>query len=124
MSLVLGVFLAGALGAISRYTLDGIVQQRWRGPFPMGTFTINVSGSLLLGGITGYFIAHASAPADFKVIVGTGFVGAYTTFSTLTYESLRLMLDRARLELFLNLIGSVLVGLVFAGAGIWIGQRL
>lgn len=122
--LVLGVFVAGALGAMARYTIDGFIQQRWHGPFPMGTFAINVSGSLVLGGITGYFVAHAAAPADFKVIVGTGFVGAYTTFSTLTYESLRLLLDKARLELVLNLVGSVIVGLVVAGVGIFIGQRL
>ena len=124
MMLALGVALAGAAGAICRYAVDGAVQQRWRGAFPAGTLVVNLSGSLVLGGIVGYFAHHAGAPSAFRVVAGTGFVGAYTTFSTYAYESMRLMADGAWLEAFLNVAGSVALGLAVAAAGFWLGGRL
>jgi len=124
MMLALGVALAGAAGAACRYGVDGAVQQRWRGAFPAGTFVVNMSGALVLGGIAGYFAHHGGAPSSFRVVAGTGFVGAYTTFSTYTYESMRLFAEGAWPEGLLNVVGSVATGLALAALGLWIGARI
>src|SRR5438094_1999837 len=92
--LVAGIAVAGALGAPVRYLLDGFVQDRSGGVFPRGTFVINVSGSFLLGVLTGLVLYHAF-PGDVKIVLGVGFCGAYTTFSTFTYETVRLAEERA-----------------------------
>lgn len=119
--LLLGVAVAGGLGAAARYVVDGAIQERWRGPFPIGTFVINVSGSLLLGALTGFFIHHVTAPADLMTIVGTGFVGAYTTFSTLMYESLVLLRGGGRRYALANLLGTLVAATAAAAAGLWLG---
>ena len=75
--------LAAAGGAPSRYLLDSFVQARDRTDFPWGTCIVNLSGSFLLGLITGLALYHAF-PADARLVLGTGFCGAYTTFSTFT----------------------------------------
>lgn len=122
--LALGVAFAGACGAVARYLVDGWVQNAWRGPFPAGTFVVNMSGSAVLGIITGWVLARGGAPVEAKALLGTGFVGAYTTFSTLTYESLRLTRDGARGYALLNLTLSMTLGLAAAGGGIWIGRKI
>jgi CrcB protein len=107
----------GAIGAPARYLLDGYVQRRVRGVFPWGTLVVNVSGSFVLGLITGVALYHGLGPLP-KVAVGTGFCGAYTTFSTFSYETIRLLEDGSVLPASLNVLGSVVVGLVAAAAGI------
>ena len=81
------------MGAPARYLLDGYVQARARGGLPLGTLVINVSGSLVLGFLTGLALYHAF-PATPKTVLGTGFCGAYTTFSTFAYETVRLAEER------------------------------
>jgi CrcB protein len=122
--LAIGVAVAGAAGAACRYLVDGFVQNRVRGPFPMGTFVVNISGALLLGALTGFFLTHAGAPADLRTLTGTGFIGAYTTFSTLAYETLRLAEGGARWYALLNLLGSTAASLAAAGGGLWLGRHL
>jgi CrcB protein len=87
--LVLGIALAGAIGAPTRYLVDGVVLDRTDGGLPAGTFLINVSGSFLLGLLTGLVLYH-TFPATPKTILGTGFCGAYTTFSSFAYEVVHL----------------------------------
>ena len=111
------VVLAGALGAVGRYLVEGAVQQRFDGRFPLGTFVVNVSGSLLLGFVAGLVLYHGVSD-DVRVAAGTGFLGSYTTFSTLTLETFRLFEDGAVLEGTLNVVGSAAVGLGAAAAGI------
>lgn len=82
--------VAGALGAPLRYVLDGLVADRTEGVFPWGTFAVNVSGSLVLGVLTGLSLYRAF-PRTPKVVLGTGFCGAYTTFSTCSVDTVRLM---------------------------------
>ena len=77
--------VAGAVGAVARVVLDGWVGARSRALFPWATFVINVSGSLLLGLVTGAALYHG-LPASPRIWLGTGFCGAYTTFSTFTFE--------------------------------------
>ena len=84
------VALAGAAGAAARFAVDGLVRHRWSGPaFPWATLVINVSGSLLLGVVTG-LVLYRGGPDDLRLIVGTGFCGGYTTFSTASFETVRL----------------------------------
>src|ERR1700676_2149243 len=92
MTVWLGLVVAGAIGAPCRYLLDAVVQDRIAGSFPWGTFAVNMTGSLLLGLITGAALYHGF-PNTPKVILGTGFCGAYTTFSTWTYETVDLLED-------------------------------
>jgi fluoride exporter len=113
---LLGVAVAGLLGAPARYVLDAAISERARGVFPWGTFVINVSGSLALGFLTGLALYHGF-PSTAKTILGTGFLGAYTTFSTLTYESLAL-LEGNRAAAFANVIGSLVAGVAAAAAGL------
>jgi len=117
--LVAGVAVAGALGAPVRYLLDGFVQERNDGVFPRGTLVINVTGSFILGLLTGLLLYHAF-PSDLKVVLGTGFCGAYTTFSTFTYETVRLAEERAFGAALQNALASILVPALAAAAGLGI----
>jgi CrcB protein len=113
-----GLVVAGAVGAVARYLLDGLVHdQATDGEFPWGTFVINVSGSLLLGVITGWGLYHAFSATP-RVWLGTGFCGAYTTFSTFTFETVRLLEEGAVADAFGNAVASVLVATGAAAAGL------
>jgi CrcB protein len=114
---LLGVAVAGLLGAPARYVLDTVISERVRGPFPWGTFVVNVSGSLLLGFLTGLGLYHGF-PSTAKTVLGTGFLGAYTTFSTFTYETSGLLQEGSRLEALVNVAGSVVAGVAAAAAGL------
>jgi CrcB protein len=114
------VAVAGAIGAPLRYVIDGLVSGRIRNTFPFGTFVVNVSGSFVLGLITGLVLYHAF-PADGRLIIGVGLIGAYTTFSTFTFEAASLIeRGEARLAV-LNIGGSVVVGAAAAAAGLALG---
>jgi fluoride exporter len=89
MNLALVVGVAGAVGAVARYLLDGAVQDRTAGLFPFGTLAVNVVGSLILGFLAGYVLSHTGGGTA-KTIVGTGFCGALTTWSTASWETVRL----------------------------------
>ncbi len=115
--LVAGLAVAGALGAPVRYLLDGYVQDRREGVFPFGTFVINVSGSFLLGLLVGFALYHAF-PATPEIVLGTGFCGAYTTFSTFTYETVQLAEERAFGVALRNVLGSVVAPALAAAAGL------
>jgi fluoride exporter len=120
----IGVLVLGGLGALCRYLVDGAVQERWEGAFPLGTFVVNLSGSLVLGAVVGAFLAHGSWPDSARLAVGTGFVGSYTTFSTFTFESFRLVREGARRYAVANLLGSLVAGGAAAAMGLWLGQRI
>jgi CrcB protein len=88
-AVALAVGLAGALGAVSRYLLDGVVQDRTTGIFPFGTLTVNVLGSLVLGVVAGLVLRHG-APGTLQSVLGAGFCGGLTTWSTASWEAVRL----------------------------------
>ena len=115
--LVAGIALAGAIGAPVRYLIDRFVSDRTRLVFPLGTFLINLSGSFLLGVITGLALYHA-LPQTPKVVLGSGFCGAYTTFSTFTYETVALVEERAYRPALGNVLLSSVVPALAAGAGL------
>jgi len=115
------VAVAGGLGATSRFVLDGVIRSRIASRVPAGTLVINVSGSLLLGFVTGLVLAGAE-PADFRVVLGTGFLGGYTTFSTAMIETVRLLQQRRWLAAAANGLGMLLLGLGAAALGIFLGS--
>lgn len=109
--------VAGAIGAPLRYELDGLVGQRFDGVFPWGILLINVSGSFLLGLLTGLGLHHGLGKTP-RVVLGTGFCGAFTTFSTFTYETVRLLEEGDVTEALANLVVTLALGAAAAGAGL------
>jgi CrcB protein len=112
-----GFVVAGAVGAPARYLLDDAISSRTQGVFPWGTLAINVSGSFLLGLLTGLALFHG-LPATPRLILGTGFCGAYTTFSTFTYETVRLAEEGAVNEAVRNALASLVLAAAAAAAGL------
>ncbi|WP_431797358.1 fluoride efflux transporter FluC [Microbacterium kunmingense] len=112
---------AGALGAGSRYVVDTLVQRVWMRTFPVGILLVNVTGSFLLGLLTG---AALALDDSLVAIVGVGFLGAYTTFSTVSVETM-LFAERGRWRLALgNVVGTLLAGVAAAGGGLLLGMLL
>ncbi|MFI6515172.1 fluoride efflux transporter CrcB [Spirillospora sp. NPDC050679] len=118
MTLLL-VALGAAVGAPLRYLTDRMMQARTGSRFPWGTFTVNVAGSALLG-----FLAALPADGAVMALAGTGFCGALTTYSTFSYETLRLAEDGARTHALLNVAASVTAGLGAAYCGMALAQVL
>lgn len=116
------VALGGSLGAVCRYAIDksigGVL-----GTTILGTFTANISGSLLLGLFMGMASARAGWPQSYNLLVAVGFCGSFTTFSTVTVASIKLMEDGDYFKAILNVGGSLLVGLIAAILGLWIGRN-
>lgn len=115
--------LAGGLGAASRFLLDGLIRSRFRTALPVATIAINVTGSFLLGLIAGAVGAHA-APAELQLIAGTGFLGGYTTFSTASFETVRLVQSRRTGLALVNGVGTAAAAVVAAAAGLALGGLL
>jgi fluoride exporter len=115
--LIFGLVAAGVIGAPARYLVDGLVLDRTEGGLPLGTLFINITGSLVLGVLTGLVLYHAF-PSTPKTILGTGFCGAYTTFSTFTYETIRLVEEREMGAAVRILVGSLIVPALAAALGL------
>ena len=117
------VALAGGVGAVARFVLDGVVRAWLRRPTVRGTVLINVSGSLLLGLIAGLAAGSVLSPAA-AAIIGTGFLGGYTTFSTASYEAVRLLQQHRWGAALANAFGVIVVATLAAGLGLWAGIAL
>lgn len=121
---VLLIGIGGFAGAIARYLVDGRVSAWTGGTWPWGTFAINVSGSLAIGLLFALLVERAALSADLRGPLMIGFLGAYTTFSTLALESWRMIEDGAWLYATANLVGSVVIGLVAVLVGISVGRAI
>ncbi|OKK03777.1 MULTISPECIES: fluoride efflux transporter CrcB [unclassified Streptomyces] len=119
----LWVIAGAAVGAPLRYLTDRAVQSRHDSVFPWGTFTVNVVGCLVLGVVTGA-VAAGAASSGLRLLLGTGLCGALTTYSTFSYETLRLVEGGARSYAALNVAGSVAAGLGAVFAGVWVAEAL
>ncbi|MFH8368844.1 fluoride efflux transporter CrcB [Streptomyces sp. NPDC018031] len=117
------VVLGGMAGAPLRYLADRAVQRRHDSVFPWGTFVVNVAGSLVLGLVTGA-VAAGAASSRVQLLLGSGLCGALTTYSTFSYETLRLAESGARVFAAANVLGSVLAGLGAAFAGTELARAL
>jgi fluoride exporter len=112
----IGIGAFGALGAYARFWVGGVVTARRPGPFPLGTFVVNLSGGFALGLLVGLSV---TGPA--LLVLGTGLLGGYTTFSTWMVEAERLGEDGEWTLLWLYLFGSMLAGTAATGAGWLLG---
>jgi CrcB protein len=117
---VLLIGLGGFLGANVRYWLGLWAAQRWGTTFPYGTLLINVTGSLILGFFLTLATQRLLIHPNWRLLIATGFLGAYTTFSTFTYESVALLQNGAWQAGLVNILASVLFGL----AGVLFGSTL
>ena len=118
------IAIGGAAGAVTRYVVDGFVAERAPGAFPWGTLVINLSGAALLGLLFALAIERGVLPASVRGPLMIGFLGAYTTFSTLMLESWRLWEDGASGLAVANAFGSVILGLAAVFAGLTLGRAL
>ena len=123
MSHILLVGLGGALGAIARYGIDRIALIQV-GSTVIGTLFVNISGSFLLGLLTGILISNSGWSESTRIFFAVGFLGSYTTFSTLSLATVQ-ALEKGDLQVaILNITGSVILGLSAAFIGILIGNMI
>jgi CrcB protein len=119
MTVWIGVLLAGGIGSVLRFMVDGAVARRAARSFPFGTLTVNISGAALLGLIGGLALSrHAALLAD------TAFIGSYTTFSTWMLETQRLAEERQIWYAVGNIVVSMVLGMAAALVGQWIASLL
>jgi CrcB protein len=121
--IIAGLMIAGAAGAVLRYLVDRSIQGKIESDFPYGTVVINVTGSLVLGFLTGSALHHGLS-ATWVTGLGTGLCGAYTTFSTFTYDTFRLLGSDASTGAVANVLVSVVAGVGAAVAGLALGTLI
>ena len=115
------VAVAGGLGAVARFVIDSEVRrQAPRIGVPLGTTAINITGSFLLGWVTGWWAAHAGDPS-FTLILSTGFLGGYTTFSTASVEAARLSRADQRWLMAVHAGAMLVLSVASAALGLWLG---
>jgi CrcB protein len=115
--LALAVGVVAGVGAATRYVVDQVVSHWHRSTLPWGTFVVNVTGSFVLGLVTGLAL-HPGLSHDVEVVLGTGFAGGYTTWSTLMVETATLTDDRRHIHAAITVGGSLAAGLAAAAAGL------
>jgi fluoride exporter len=118
------VAIFGAAGAVSRYKLDGWISDLTHGQFPWGTFAINVIGAFALGLVVALTTERLLPHPNWRVALGIGYLGSFTTFSTYTYESVKLAEDGALGLALLNSAGMLVLGLLAAATGLAVGRTL
>jgi CrcB protein len=114
------VGIGGTFGSITRYLLGKFISKHSKSKFPVGTFIINITGALLLGLLTGYEVISS----NLYTLLGDGFLGAYTTFSTFMYEDFNLFQDRKKLNAFTYIISSIFIGVIVFVIGLRIGHKM
>ena len=118
------LILFGALGTLARYGMQGVVQQRTGSEFPSGTLAVNIVGCFLLGGIAEFALLHLSIPPEWRIGITVGFFGAFTTFSTFSWETVQLLRDGEWMRATTYVIASVAGGLLAIVAGMRIAERI
>ncbi|SDT21000.1 fluoride efflux transporter CrcB [Microlunatus soli] len=116
------VALAGGFGAITRFVLDGLIRHRTTGAFPAGTMIINLSGSLLLGLLAG--LVGSGLSPHLQTVLGSGFLGGYTTFSSASVETVRLLQERRFRSAVGYGLGTVVLATILALVGFLLGGVL
>jgi CrcB protein len=111
--------MCGGLGAIARFAVDGLVQSRRLGEFPLGTWVVNITGCLALGLLDGLHASHRVL-----LILGTATLGSYTTFSTWMFETHRPAQDGETRLAWQNIAAHLFIGLGAAWLGRWVGRLL
>ena len=124
MAAMLLVGVGGFFGAIARYFVDRRITQFTGGTLPWGTFAINMTGSFLVGLTFALIVERAALSAQLRAPVMIGFLGAYTTFSTLMLESWRMIEDGAWTIAIANIGGSIVIGMIAVIAGVVVGRAI
>lgn len=114
---ILLIGIGGLFGGITRFHLGKIISQRAVTTFPIATLIINISGALLLGIVSGLSLTDNA-----YLMLGEGFLGAYTTFSTFMYEGFHLFQEKEKLNAFIYILGSLIIGILGYAAGFEIGK--
>ena len=114
----------GMAGTLARYGLQGLVQQRTGATFPYGTLVVNLLGCFLLGGIAQYGLTHLTIPPEWRIGITVGFFGAFTTFSSFSWEAVRLMEDGEWMRATAYVLASVVGGLACIFCGMRIADRI
>jgi len=121
---ILLLIVFGALGTLARYGLQGFVQYRSGAAFPTGTLAVNLLGCFLLGGVAQYALQRLSIPPEWRIGLTIGFMGAFTTFSTFGYETVKMLEDGEWTKAALYILASVVGGIVAVAAGIRLADAL
>ena len=124
MNLVLLIAGAGVLGSLSRYALSGAVYAALGQNFAYGTLVVNVIGSFLLGLLMQVGLNTDLIPPHLRTAAAIGFIGAFTTFSTFTYETVQFIQDGAWGAAVLNIFASLVLGIAAVFAGIYTGRLI
>jgi CrcB protein len=119
--LIIGI--GGFIGSISRYACSYYLDRWLRSIYPWGTFAVNITGCFLLGFILG-LTGHGHLSERWRFFLAAGFCGSFTTFSTFAAEGIGLYEKDLTFLSFLYLAGSVVTGVLMAGAGMWVGKQL
>ncbi|MBZ5695715.1 MAG: fluoride efflux transporter CrcB [Acidobacteriia bacterium] len=114
----------GTLGTLARYALQGLVQERTGSTFPSGTLVVNLLGCFLLGGIAEYALTHLTIPPEWRIGITVGFFGAFTTFSTFSWEAARMLQDGEWRRATTYILASVVGGVVAVFFGMRIADRI
>ncbi|WP_157009152.1 fluoride efflux transporter CrcB [Agromyces laixinhei] len=123
LPLFLLIAVAGGIGAGVRFVIDGIIRARLRTAFPWATLLINVSGSLALGVVTGSVLSHLLSP-ELGTVLGAGFLGGYTTFSTASYETVQLVREGRYASSLVSGVVMLVLSVAAAALGMWAGGAL
>ncbi|MDA8442104.1 MAG: fluoride efflux transporter CrcB [Peptococcaceae bacterium] len=118
------IAVGGMLGALARFGLGTWIGQRWNNAYPLGTFLINITGAFVLGFINVYFLERTVVSPALRLGIGVGFLGAYTTFSTFTYEAMRLIEDGSYMLALGYVSASAVIGLIAVYLGMTLGRNL
>jgi len=115
---IISIVIGGALGTLARYELGTWISCKWPHGFPFHTLIINITGAFLLGFLNILFIERFKIAPMWRLGIGVGFLGAYTTFSTFSYEVITLLEDGSYMNACLYLFSSLLLGLLFTAIGV------
>jgi fluoride exporter len=118
------LILFGSAGTLARYGLQGLIQYRTETTFPTGTLAVNLAGCFLLGGVGEFSLQHLAIPPDWRVAITIGFFGAFTTFSSFSWETVQMLQDGEWVRAVLYVGLSVAGGLLLALAGIRLAEGI
>lgn len=121
--MIVSLIIAGAIGTLGRFVIDGEIRRKLGREFPWGTFIINVGGCLILGFLTG-LVVNNNLDSSTYIIAGIGFCGGFTTFSTTSFETVRLLEKHEYGKAAFNALGTAIIALALAGLGIFVAVNL
>ncbi len=121
---ILYIGLGGFLGASARYLITKWVEMKWNSLFPGGTLTVNIIGSFFLGLLMMLFLEKIVITSNLKLLLTTGFLGAFTTFSTFSYETMLLIEKESFLIAGINVISNLLLSFTAVLIGFFIAKTL